>query len=117
MKTRTVVLGLAAAFALSLTGCISTNQTVYREEERVKVEFESDTAGRIFYEALSKARGSHNRSDSTTEVSLPIVFSHKHRVVEGESLAFNQAVRQCDTNGDGRITEQEARIFAESGSK
>jgi len=48
---------------------------------------------------------------------VPVVFKHKRHVVEGESIAFNQAVRRCDTNGDGRITEQEARIFAESMGK
>ena len=30
---------------------------------------------------------------------------------------LNQAVRRCDTNGDGRITELEARIFAEQAEK
>ena len=107
-----IVLGLSAG-ALLLTGCISTDETVYREEARVNVEFENDTAGRLFYETLSRLR-SARRSESKTEVSLPIIFDHKRRVIEGESLAFNQAVRRCDTNGDGRITEQEARIFAQS---
>jgi hypothetical protein len=117
MKTNCLILGLASAATLSFTGCISTDETVYREEERAKVEFENDAAGRIFYETLSKLRSSHNRSESKTEVSLPIVFDHKRRVLEGESAAFNQAVRRCDTNRDDRITEQEARIFAESVSK
>jgi hypothetical protein len=46
-----------------------------------------------------------------------VVFDHKRRVVEGESVAFNHAVLRCDTNGDGRITELEARIFAEQADK
>jgi hypothetical protein len=117
MKTSLPILSLASAVALSLAGCISTDQTVYREEERMKVEFENDTAGRLFYETLSKVRSSGNRTESKTEVSLPVVFKHKHRVVEGESTGFNQAVRRCDTNRDGKITEQEARIFAESVEK
>lgn len=109
--------GLALAFATLNTGCISTDETVYRDQERIKVEFENDTAGRLFYEALSQTRGSHARSESKTEVSIPVVFEHKHRVVDGENVAFNQAVRRCDTNGDARITELEARIFSESASK
>lgn len=117
MKAKTIILGIAFAFTLALTSCISTDKTVYREEERVKVEFENDTAGRLFYETLSKLRSSHGRTESKTEVSLPIVFEHKRHVVEGESAGFNQAVRRCDTNADGRITETEARIFAESANK
>ena len=81
------------------------------------VEFENDTAGRLFYEALSKQQSRRGRSESKTEVSIPVVFDHKRRVVEGESVAFNEAVRRCDTNGDGRITELEARIFAEQAEK
>ena len=109
--------GLALALAALNIGCISTEQTVYQEQDRVKVQFENDTAGRLFYEALSKLQSRHGRSESKTEVSIPVVFDHKRRVVEGESVAFNQAVRRCDTNGDGRITELEARIFAEQADK
>ena len=113
--------GLTGAFVLALatvnTGCISTDETVYRDQERIKVEFESDAAGRLFYEALSQTRGAHPRRESKTEVSIPVVFDHKHRVVDGENVAFNQAVHRCDTNQDGKITELEARIFSESASK
>ena len=109
--------GLALALAAMNTGCISTEKTEYSDTERIKVEFENDTAGRQFYEALSKLQSRHGRSESKTEVSIPVVFDHKRRVVEGESVAFNRSVRRCDTNGDGRITELEARIFAEQAEK
>jgi len=117
MKTPFAFLSLASAAALVFTGCISTHKTVYREQKREKVEFENDAAGRIFYEALSRQRPAHERTETDTEISVPVVFKHKRHVVEGESIAFNQAVRRCDTNGDGRITEQEARIFAESAGR
>ena len=116
-KTFRPMSALALALAALNTGCISTEQTVYQDQERVKVEFENDAAGRLFYEALSKQQSRHNRSESKTEVSIPVVFDHKRRVLEGESVAFNRAVRRCDTNGDGRITELEARIFAEQAEK
>ena len=50
MKTTLLPLLLAAAGLP--TGCIHHHETVYRDVERVKVEFENDTAGRLFYEAL-----------------------------------------------------------------
>jgi hypothetical protein len=110
-------LGFAALVSLALvsltSGCISTSKTVYREEARLKVEFENDTAGRLFYETLSHALGKRGTSESHSHVSLPIILDHQTTVREGESVAFNEAVRQCDTNHDGRITETEARIFAE----
>src|ERR1051326_987275 len=108
---------LCLALAMLSSGCISTEQTVYQDQERLKVEFENDTAGRLFYEALSKMQSRHGRSESRTQISIPVVFEHKRRVVEGESITFNQAVRRCDTNADGRITELEARIFAEQADK
>ena len=108
---------LVLTVALLNAGCISTERTVYQEPERVKVEFENDAAGRLFYEALSKLESRHDRNESRTSISVPVVFEHKHRVVDGENVAFNQAVRRCDTNGDGRITEQEARIFAEQADR
>jgi len=117
LKFAGLTCGLAFVLATLNSGCISTDETVYRDEDRMKVEFENDTAGRLFYEALSQTRGAGSRRESKTEVSIPVVFSHKHRVADGENIAFNQGVRRCDTNGDGKITELEARIFSESVSK
>ncbi len=94
-------------------GCISTDKTTYREEARLKVEFENDTAGRLFYETLSRLRAKRGTNESHTHVELPILFDRHTTVKEGESIAFNEAVRECDTNRDGRITETEARIFSD----
>jgi hypothetical protein len=102
---------LAAVVAGFSTGCISHDETVYQDTQRVPVSFESETAGRVFYEALS--RSPRGRSDETsTEVNLPIVFHHKVKTVRGPNATFNDAVLRCDTNRDGKITEQEANIFA-----
>jgi len=113
-----IIPALAGWLALTAinSGCISTTKTVYNEPERLKVEFENDSAGKLFYEALSRQPRS-NRRESKTDISIPIVFEHKHQVIEGTNVAFNDAVRRCDTNGDGKITELEARIFSEAGSK
>lgn len=100
-----------------LAGCVSHEETVYRDPERVKVEFENDTAGRVFYEALNQPSASAQRTESKTEVSLPIIFDHKRKVVAGPNTAFNEAVALCDTNKDGKITELEAKIFAEQRQK
>lgn len=112
MKTILSTCVLVVVFAGS--GCISSEKTVYRDVERAKVEFENDTAGRLFYETLSKTSVRQHRSESKTEVGLPIVFHRKVRTVDGDNFVFNSAVRQCDSNGDGKITEQEARIFSQN---
>jgi hypothetical protein len=106
-------LSLVALVALN-SGCISSEKIEYRDAPRAKVEFESDAAGKSFYEGLAKLQNRRHRNESKTDVALPIVFEHKHRVIEGDNVAFNEAVQRCDANGDGKITESEARIFSES---
>jgi hypothetical protein len=96
---------------LCLAGCIHHSETTYRDVERVKVQFESEKAGRIFYEALSKMPF-HDHAESHTEISIPVVFDNNYTVKSGENEKFNEAVRRCDTNKDGVITEGEAEIFA-----
>jgi len=93
-------------------GCINHTTTVYQDVERTPVEFESDAAARLFYETLSRKAGSMNHSESTTHVELPIVFSHERKVLPGKNVEFNQAVAICDSNRDGKITELEARVYA-----
>ena len=103
-----LLLGVAAA------GCIHTEETVTRDEPRMKVEFENETAGRIFYEALSRYNGSHSRRESSAEVEIPLVFGHKTKTVRGPNTAFNDAIQRADTNKDGRITETEAKIYSDT---
>ena len=103
-------LGLAAV-AIALTGCISHEETIYTDSERVPVAFENERAGRLFYERLSK-HGGNEKEQSKTDISIPFVFAHKQRRISGNNARFNEAVRQCDTNRDGLITEVEAGIFS-----
>jgi hypothetical protein len=102
---------LVGGAVLCLAGCIHHSETIYRDAERVKVQFESEKAARIFYEALSKMPF-QGRGESHTSVSIPIVFENNTTVKTGENEKFNEAVRRCDTNKDGVITESEAEIFA-----
>lgn len=114
---RSLVRKLSAFLAAALaTGCISHEETNVHDVARVPVEFESEAAGRIFYEALSKS-GQPRPTESKTDVSLPVIFEHKTRTVSGPNFAFNDAVNRCDTNHDGRITELEAKIFAQNHPK
>ena len=107
---------VVTVFGCGIAGCITHEETVYKDVERTRVEFENDTAGRLFYETLSKGQPRQQRGESKTEVAIPFVFSDKRRVVSGQNAAFNEAVLVCDTNRDGRITEVEARIFAQQKS-
>ena len=103
---------LTLGMSLILPGCVTHEATVYQDTERTKIEFENDAAGRIFYETLSQRKGASSHGEIKTEVHIPVVFTHKRRVVGGPDNAFNEAVSECDTNRDGKITESEARIFA-----
>lgn len=100
------------AAGLLLCGCITHKSVVYHDVERVKIEFESDAAARLFYETLSRNSSTRSYSESTTTVSLPFVFEHEQKGVPGPNVKFNDAVSVCDSNKDGIITELEAKIFA-----
>lgn len=106
------LLTLFGLLAFAGTGCIHTKEIVIKDDARTPVSFENDTAGRLFYETLVDGKKLKDRTESTVDVSLPVVFSHERKVVRGPNAAFNEAVAECDTNHDGRITEAEALIFA-----
>lgn len=101
-----------AGLAFFLAGCITHKSVTYHDVERVKISFESDAAARLFYETLSKNSGDRQHSESTTTLSIPIIFENEQKTVTGPNVTFNEAVAECDLNKDGVITEQEARIYA-----
>ena len=103
---------LLAAVSTLLGGCITHKSVVYHDVERVPVKFESDAAARLFYETLTRNTGGRRYSESTTTISIPIIFENEQKSVPGPNVKFNDAVAACDTNRDGIITEAEARIYA-----
>ena len=103
--------GLTAVATLVI-GCISHERVIYQEEDRLTVDFESETAGRVFYEALANSKHDDQRRQSKTSLYIPIVLDHVSEVVSGPNHAFNQAVKACDANNDQVITEKEANIYA-----
>ena len=114
---RIVGISIIAGCGVCLSGCITHESTITRDEQRTRVEFENDAAARIFYEALSRRPSQDDRSDSSTSFEIPVIFEYKRHVVTGSNAAFNRAVELCDSNKDGKITETEARIFAEQQPK
>ena len=115
MKSSTKALSAVGVVCLGLgsIGCVHSHETHYKEDDRVSVEFENETAGRTFYESFSR-RGHHrDATERSTTVQLPFVFSHEYKVLRGRNSEFTRAVAECDTNRDGRITEMEARIYGD----
>jgi len=108
------------AVALLLAGCISTSKTEYIDEQKVAVSFESNRAEKLFFEGMAKNKGliaSVGRPQEKTHVSLILINVSEQKVTSGPNRDFNQAVRFCDTNHDGVITEHEAEMFASLGGK
>src|SRR5690349_20423392 len=117
MKIPPAVMVTVGSIALSLAGCIHHEETIYRDQARASVQFENDRAARIFYEALNEPAHKGERTESKTKVEFPLVFHDERKVVSGPNSLFNRAVDICDSNHDGLITEQEARIYAENRRK
>ncbi len=107
---------IAGICSLLLAGCIHQESTTIKDVPRTKVEFENDTAARLFYEGLQRASATY-KDEVKTEVDLPIIFHHERKIVTGPNAAFNRGVEICDSNKDGKITEDEARIYNEQNCK
>lgn len=108
-KSLLIALSLLALGATS--GCISSHEVVYSDAPRVAIAFETEKAGRVFYETLSRTPDSRRRTENRVSVDL-IVIDVERRVVGGANKVFNEAVAFADSNRDGTISETEAEIFA-----
>lgn len=109
MSTRLLPLAISALLVSLLPGCISSHSTTYTDVDRVKISFPTESAGKLFYEAMSHLPSRPTRENKSS-VNL-IVVDLENTTVEGPNRSFNDAVAICDTDKDGVISEQEAAIF------
>jgi len=119
LKTRLKIMNMLKKSLLPLlsfallagAGCVSYRETKYTDVKRAQVTFASDKAARVFYEAFNAVGDVGRKTESQTCTLLFFTYT-KTGTVQGPNASFNEAVRFCDTNGDGQITEAEAEIFA-----
>jgi len=110
MLNRPLLLLLSFAL-LAGAGCVSYQEPKTPDVMRTQVAFASDKAARTFYEAFTAVGDTGRKTERETCTLLFFTYT-KTGTVPGPNVLFNEAVRFCDTNGDGQITEAEADIFA-----
>jgi hypothetical protein len=110
------MLALLSFALLTSAGCVSYRETKYTDVKRTQVAFASDKAARIFYEAFTAA-GDVGRKTEKHASTWFWLTSYDSCTVQGPNVLFNEAVRSCDANGDGQITESEAEAFARLSNK
>jgi len=110
MLNRSLLLLLSFAL-LAGAGCVSYQETKMPDVMRTQVAFASDKAARLFYEAFTAASDVGRKAERETCTLLFFTYT-KTGTVPAMNAWFNEAVRVCDTNGDGQITEGEAEVFA-----
>ena len=110
MPKKTLLFLLSFAL-LAGAGCVSYQETKSPDVARTQVAFASDKTARVFYEAFTAAGGAGRKTERETCTLLFFTYT-KTGTVPGLNTLFNEAVRFCDTNVDGQITEAEAEVFA-----
>ena len=101
-----------AAFATA-PGCLtlySKTEVVRSNVSRRPISFAGPEAATEFYAALDKCEDTIGE----TYLGVPFVTLYAKRQQLSEAAAWNDAVGRCDTNQDGIITLDEAKIFAAS---
>jgi len=96
---------------LAGAGSVTYRETKFTDVKRTHVLFASDRSARIFYETLS-AMGDAGRKTEKHASTWFGLTSYDTCTVQGPNALFNEAVRACDTNADGQITEAEAEVYS-----
>lgn len=107
---------LFTAVSLLSSGCATRRAAEAAPAPRVRLEFETPQATQWFYQGLASQNAAPEqgagRNGSRPEVMVRVAHSGgSHRRV-----SLREAVRECDLNHDGVISEAEARAFAERGA-
>jgi hypothetical protein len=113
MRCPAVFLALCAA--LSCCGCLcvynyTCEESVRAEEPKRAVQFESETAARLFCTTVN-LRMKSSRDEPSEEIYIPFLTSITRTRRLSEAAYYNDQVAVCDTNGDGLITDVEAVAY------
>ncbi len=109
---------LLALAILFCPGClIMQNKKEYlRRDESVKrVEFESEEAGRLFHKQRKRNRCRTQAGNESLVIPFIIVYNKQTEL--SSNARYNNEIDKCDSNGNGMITLEEARIYSGESEK
>ena len=113
MKTNQFVRLVLAVAVMASAGCVTLyekHEEIAKGEERMKVDFESEHAAQLFNSCVAK-KLTNKPEKNTSRLAVPFVTFYSKTTVHSENARYNEEVLKCDSNGDGSITEAEARTY------
>jgi hypothetical protein len=110
---------IAVCFVASSGGClvVHTRERVVREEEqRRNVHFSSPRAQRDFQSAALDPK-TRRANESSSCFGIPFLMLYYHSTKLSENAYYNDQLADCDSDGDGLITDDEVLAFQDLKSR
>lgn len=102
--------------ATVVTGCVSVHKVSIKDAPRKNVRFESAEAMQTFYDTLLAKHFPKDGKPSRVRVRVgETLYTSETR--PSSDVAFNDGITVADTDGDGVVSEREARTYASTTSK
>jgi hypothetical protein len=115
-KCRALVLvAPLAVCAMAGGGCLinsSSERVVEPDAPRTGVQFESETAMATFQKEAEHRYRAGGGVQGRGGFGIPFVIGVSEKRVLSENAFYNTQVRKADVNGDGSISDAEARVYA-----
>jgi hypothetical protein len=106
---------LLAACAVAGGGCLinsSSKKVLEPDAPRMSVQFQSETAMAKFQKAVDHRYLAGGGEQGSGAFAVPFVIAASETRVLSENAFYNTQVRKADVNGDGSISDAEARVYA-----
>jgi hypothetical protein len=119
LRRNTLRVGLLVAplalCAVAGGGCLinSSNEKVLEPDApRTSVQFESEKAMAAFQKETQNRYRAGGGERGSGAFAIPFVIAASEKRVLSENAFYNTQVKKADVNGDGTISDVEARVYA-----
>ena len=110
-----LLVGPLTVCALSGGGCLinsSNTKVIEPDAPRTSVQFQSETAMAKFQKAAENRYRAGGGERGSGSFAIPFVIAASETRVLSENAFYNTQVRKADVDGDGTISDAEARVYA-----
>lgn len=121
LRRKSMRLGLLFAplgvCAVAGGGCLinsASKKVVEPDAPRMSVQFQSETAMAKFQREVENRYRAGGGEQGSGAFAVPFVIAASETRVLSENAFYNTQVRKADVNGDGSISDAEARVYARS---